>query len=150
MLRTCSSVFPGSNVEVEIFALKNICDFSNPAKVEIFANRNYLQFFIQFESLKGKSKPIAKVYFCDHTISQKNAFKISPQTFPLLQQHELNYVLIAIATQTQIILEPFQFVINMGDGHFIIAIIFIICTKILRRHKVNSIWFTLDQMYLGL
>ena len=38
-------------VEVEMFALKNVCDFSNPANMKFFANGNYLRFFILFESL---------------------------------------------------------------------------------------------------
>ena len=34
-----------------MFALKNVCDFSNPANMKSFTNRNYLRFFILFESL---------------------------------------------------------------------------------------------------
>ena len=40
-----------TTVEVEMFALKNVCDFSNPANMTFFANRNYLRFSILFESL---------------------------------------------------------------------------------------------------
>ena len=39
------------SVEVEMFALKNVCDFSNPTNMKFFANRDYLRFFILFESL---------------------------------------------------------------------------------------------------
>mgnify|MGYP001792414091 CR=1 FL=1 len=38
-------------VEVEMFALKNVCNFSNLANTKFFANKNYLRFFILFESL---------------------------------------------------------------------------------------------------
>ena len=70
-----------NTVEVEIFALKKVCDFSNLANIEFFANGNYLRFFIPFESLKGKGEKIAKVYFCDHTTSQKKHLKSRRKNF---------------------------------------------------------------------
>mgnify|MGYP001793310295 CR=1 FL=1 len=73
--------FPHTTVEVEIFTLKNVCNFSNPANVEFFANGNYLRFFIPFESLKGKMRRIAKVYFCDYTTSQKTHLKSRRKNF---------------------------------------------------------------------
>ena len=45
-----------NTVEVEMFALKNVSDFSNPANIKFFANGNYLRFFILFESLKRMKK----------------------------------------------------------------------------------------------
>ena len=41
-------------VEEEFFALKNVCDFSDSANIEFFANGNFLRYFIPFESLEGK------------------------------------------------------------------------------------------------
>ena len=74
-----------------MFVLKNICNFSNPADIKLFANGNYLRFFISFQSLKGKRKKTAKVYFCDYATSQKNAFKVTPQKFLLLQYVECKF-----------------------------------------------------------
>ena len=37
-------------VEVELFALKNVCDFSNPANMK-FCERKLFAIFILFESL---------------------------------------------------------------------------------------------------
>ena len=66
-------------MEVEIFALKNVCDFSNPAKIEFFANGNYLRFFILFESLKRKK--IAKLYFCNYATTEKTHLKSHRKNF---------------------------------------------------------------------
>ena len=62
-LRGIRDASNSTTVQVETFALKNVCDFSNPANIEFFANRNYLRFFIPFESLKGKKKPLRKFIF---------------------------------------------------------------------------------------
>ena len=58
-----------------MFVRKNVCDFSNPANMKFLANGNYLRFFILFESLNGKRKNNAKVYFCDYTTSQRTHLK---------------------------------------------------------------------------
>ena len=66
-----------NTVQVEIFALKNVCSFSNPANIEFFANGNYLRFFIPFESLKGKR--LRKLIFAIMQPRKKTAFKVMPK-----------------------------------------------------------------------
>ena len=64
-----------------MFALKNVCDFYNPANMKFLANGNYLRFFILFESLLGKRKNNGKVYFSDYTTSQKTHSKSRHKNF---------------------------------------------------------------------
>ena len=67
--------------EVDILALKKFCDFSIPANVDFLGTEIICDFLIPMESLKGKRKKIAKVYFLRLCNLAKNAFKVTTQNF---------------------------------------------------------------------